>query len=270
MKSDDLFAHSINNLPLSFGSANDIPSTEQLLRNSRTREGAHKRIIQDMTYPPLNPPYRVMIVDDHKFVVELLAQRLSVDSKVEIVGMANRGSTALHITKTEKVDIVLLDMELDQEDGIHVARNLLEIDPRIRIVGLSMHDADHHPISLLELGGLGFISKSATSREIIDGINRVAAGDMAISPKIAVFLATQCSNQNPVDQIRSLSPKELGVLKFIAQGFSIKDIAKNLGIGEKTVSGHRVQLRKKLEVSTDVELCLLAIKSGLIGIHEDH
>ncbi len=222
-----------------------------------------------MNYPPLKPPYRVMIVDDHKFVVELLAQRLSVESKVEVVGMANRGSSALHIAESEKVDIVLLDMELHQEDGIHVARGLLQIDPKIRIIGLSMHDADHHPISLLELGGLGFISKSATGREIIDGVNRVAAGDMAISPKIAVYLATQCSNQNPIGQIRSLSPKELGVLKFIAQGYSINEIAKKLDVGGKTVSGHRAQLRKKLQVATDVELCLLAIKSGLIGIHQD-
>lgn len=222
-----------------------------------------------MSYPPLNPPFRVMIVDDHKFVVELLAQRLSVESKVEIVGMANRGSAALHIAKTEKVDIVLLDMELDQEDGIHVARSLLDIDPTIRIVGLSMHDADHHPISLLELGALGFISKTATGREIIEGITRVAAGDMAISPKIAVFLATQCSNQSPIDQIRSLSSKELRSLTLIAEGFSIKEIAKKMGVGVKTIQAYRVQLRKKLNVTTDVELCLLAIKSGLVGIHGD-
>jgi two-component system invasion response regulator UvrY len=222
-----------------------------------------------MSYPPLDPPFRVMIVDDHKFVVELLAQRLSVESKVEIVGMANRGSTALHIANAEKVDIVLLDMELEQEDGIHVARSLLKIDPAIRIVGLSMHDTDHHPISLLELGGQGFISKSATGREIIDGITRVAAGEMAISPKIAVHLATQYTNPSPIDQVRSLSPKEHEVLIFLAKGLSIKDIAKKLSVVEKTIQSHRAQLRKKLNVNTDVELCLIAIKSGLISIQGD-
>ena len=92
---------------------------------------------------------------------------------------------------------------------------------------------------------------------------------MAISPKIAVFLATQCSNQNPIDQIRSLSPKELEVLKFIAQGYSITEIAKQQGVVDKTISSHRAQLRKKLNVTTDVELCLLAIKSGLVGIQGD-
>jgi two-component system invasion response regulator UvrY len=145
----------------------------------------------EMIYRPLTPPYRIMIVDDHKFVVELLAQKLSLDSKIAIAGLANRGSTAIHILRNEKVDIVLLDMELEKEDGISIARQLFEIEPELRIIGLSMHDTDHHPVSLLELGGLGFISKSSTAREVIDGVIRVAAGDMAISPKIAVYLATQ-------------------------------------------------------------------------------
>ena len=221
-----------------------------------------------MNHRPLTPPFRVMIVDDHKFIVELLAQRLSVESKIEVVGMANRGSAALHIAENQEVDIVLLDMELDQEDGIHIARRLLDLYPAIRIVGLSMHDSDHHPISLLEIGGLGFLSKTATGREIIDGITRVAAGEMAVSPKIAVYLATQCKNPGPIDQIRTLSPREREVLRYIAEGFSVKEIAAKCGVSEKTIQSHRGRLKKKLGVNTDVELCLIAIKSGLISIQE--
>ena len=209
-----------------------------------------------------------MIVDDHKFIVELLAQRLSVESKIEVVGMANRGSAALHIAENQEVDIVLLDMELDQEDGIHIARRLLDLYPAIRIVGLSMHDSDHQPISLLEIGGLGFLSKTATGREIIDGITRVAAGEMAVSPKIAVYLATQCKNPSPIDQIRTLSPREREVRRYIAEGFSVKEIAAKCGVSEKTIQSHRGRLKKKLGVNTDVELCLIAIKSGLISIQE--
>ena len=205
---------------------------------------------------------------DQQFIVELLAQRLSVESKIEVVGMANRGSAALHIAENQEVDIVLLDMELDQEDGIHIARRLLDLYPAIRIVGLSMHDSDHHPISLLEIGGLGFLSKTATGREIIDGITRVAAGEMAVSPKIAVYLATQCKNPSPIDQIRTLSPREREVLRYIAEGFSVKEIAAKCGVSEKTIQSHRGRLKKKLGVNTDVELCLIAIKSGLISIQE--
>ena len=221
-----------------------------------------------MHHLPLKAPFRVMIVDDHKFLVEMLAHRLSAETRVEIVGMANRGSAALHIVRNQKVDIVLLDMELEEEDGIHVARKLLQQDRSLRIIGLSRHDADHHPVALLELGGVGFISKSATGKEIIDGVNRVAAGEMAISPKIAVYLATQHSHPSPIDQVRALSPKELGVLRLIAKGFTTEQIARKAGIVVKTVQSHRARLRKKLEVETDVELCLLAIRSGLMSVHD--
>jgi len=197
-----------------------------------------------MSYPPLKSSYRIMIVDDHKFVVELLAQKLSIESKIEVVGMANNGSSVLHIVKSQKIDIVLLDMELDKEDGIYVVRELLKMDRTLWIIGLSMHDADHYPISLLEIGGLGFISKNATGREIVDGIMRVAMGEMAISPKITVFLATQCVDPSPVDQIRALSGKEQKILKCIAERFSVAAIATKFSVVDKTILSHRNRLRK--------------------------
>ena len=216
----------------------------------------------------LQAPYKVMIVDDHKFIVELLAHRLSVESKIEVVGMANRGPAAVHIAKTEDVDIVLLDMEFDQEDGIHIARDLLGIDPNIRIIGLSMHDEDHHPVSLLEIGGVGYLSKSASGREIIEGINRVAAGDMAISPKIAVYLATRYKNPSPIEQVRELSPRELDALVEIGKGYSVEEIANRANVSEQTIRGHRSRLKEKLDVKTDVQLCFIAIKSGLIKVQD--
>ena len=214
--------------------------------------------------PPLSKPYRLMIVDDHKFVVELLAQRLEVDPKIKIVGLANRGSSAVHLVEKEDVDIVLLDMDLDEDDGIAVAKQLFELKPELRIIGLSVHDSDSYPIRLLEMGGSGFISKKATGREIMDGISRVADGEMAISSKIAVHIATAYGKVNSFTQLKSLTDKEREILALIAVGHRVADIAQIAGIGEKTVHGHRTNLKKKLKAKTDVELCLHAIKSGLI------
>ena len=223
-----------------------------------------------MNLVPLKPPYKLMIVDDHKFLVELLAQELSLDNQIEVAGMANRGSTARHIAAHEDVDIVLLDMEFRGEDGIGIARDLLQQKPDIRILGLSVHDRDHHAISLLEVGGLGFISKNATRKEISDAIRRVANGNMAISPEIAANLATQCTNPSPVEQVRTLTRKEFEVFKCIAQGHSIGETANRLGVSRKTILGHRVEIKKKLNVKTDVQLCLIAIRSGLIKIQNGH
>ena len=216
----------------------------------------------------LPQPYRVAIVDDHKFVVELLAQRLQNDPKIEIVGLANRGSSALHLVEKNDIDILLLDMDLGDDDGISVALEIFQTDPQIRIIGLSVHDGDTYPIRLLELGGSGFLSKESTGREIIEGISRVAHGEMAISPKIAVHLATAYTSVNPLTQLRALTDKEREILNLIALGHRVVDVARMMNIGEKTVHGHRSNIKKKLGARTDVELCLHAIKAGLIDPKE--
>lgn len=219
-----------------------------------------------MPLRPLKPPYRLVIVDDHKFVCETLAQRLAQDGSIHVVGLANHGSSALHLVTTEQVDIVLLDMELEQENGLNVAKQLLAARPALRIMGLSMHDADHYPVALLEAGALGFISKRATAREIGDAVRRIAHGEMAISAAIAVRLVTHGPG-GPLDALKALTVKETEILQEIALGYSVKSIARRLRLTEKTIQSHRNHVRRKLGADTDVELCLTAIRAGLIDIH---
>ncbi len=220
-----------------------------------------------MRLRPIKPPYRVLLVDDHKFVCEMLAHKLATDRSIEIVGIANTGAAALGIARERPVDIVLLDMQLEQEDGIGLARQLLDLRPGLRIVGLSVHEHNHYPFTLLELGGVGFLTKRTSAREISDAIRRVAAGEMAVSPEIAVFLATRAAG-GPLERLKRLTPKEHEVLELLAGGGGIRDIARRLGLTAKTVQAHRNALRKKLGAQTDVELCLLAIRAGLVDIHQ--
>jgi DNA-binding NarL/FixJ family response regulator len=217
---------------------------------------------------PLRPPYSLLIVDDHKFVAETLAQRLTLDGNIKVVGLANFGSTAMHLIEQHDVDIVLLDMELEQEDGVVLAEQLLKRKPNLRIIGLSMHDADYHPVALLEVGGMGYISKRANVKDISEAVRRVAGGDIAVSPQIAVHLATHGKATGPLDKIKRLTTKEVEVLSEIAHGFSVKQIARRAGLTEKTIQTHRNNMRKKLQATTDVQLCLIAIKAGLVDIHQ--
>ena len=220
-----------------------------------------------MRMKPLKPPFRVLFVDDHKFMAESLAQRLAVDRSIEIVGIAARGATAEKMVDEQPVDIVLLDMELDQEDGLGVARALLARRPGLRLVGLSAHDRDHYPLSMLQLGAAGFLSKRASVREISEALRRVAAGEVAVSAEVATYLATHRLNVGPGEALASLTPKEREVLGLIATGLAVDEIAERLELTSKTVHTHRNNLRRKLGVRTDVELCLLAIKAGLVDIH---
>ena len=220
-----------------------------------------------MSRKALQPPYRVLLVEDHKFIAEMLATRLSADRTIQIVGIATSGAAAEQMVSQQHVDIVLLDIELKQETGTGVAKRLLALQPDIRIVGLSAHDQDCYPLALLQLGAVGFLSKHISTHEIAKGVRRVAAGEMAISPGVAAFLATQRANSDPLEGLALLTPKETEVLTLLAQGLSVKQIANQLVLTAKTVQTHRKNLRKKLNVTTDVDLCLIAIKAGLLDLH---
>ena len=220
-----------------------------------------------MRMKPLKPPFRVLFVDDHKFMAESLAQRLAVDRSIEVVGIAARGTSAEKIVDEQAVDIVMLDMELEQEDGLGIARTLLARKPGLRLVGLSAHDRDHYPASMLQLGAVGYLSKRASVREISEALRRVAAGEVAVSAEVAAWLATQRLNIGPGEALANLTPKENEVLGLLAIGLTVDEVAGRLDLTCKTVQTHRNNLRKKLGVRTDVELCLLAIKAGLVDIH---
>jgi DNA-binding NarL/FixJ family response regulator len=219
-------------------------------------------------YAPLSPPYRVYVVDDHKLVTELLSLRLSTDQAISVVGSGNTGAAARRFVAEQRVDVVLLDMEIGEEDGVGVARELLAIEPRLRIVGLSAFVSSHYPLTLLEAGGRGFLSKRITTRELVENVRRVARGDLAIGADVAYHLATAVRDSGPVNKLRLLTGKESSVLQLLARGFAIDEIAQDLQMSAKTVQAHRNNMRRKLKLRSDVELCLMALKAGFVRVHE--
>lgn len=219
-------------------------------------------------FEPLIAPFRVYILDDHLLVAELLAQRLTADPAIEVVGLGKRAQDAIHGIAAQRVDILLLDMQLEDSDGIALAVELLARSPRLRIIGLSAHHETHYPLSLLEAGGRGFIAKRTSTRDLIEGIRRVARGDLAIGADVAYHFATAVGESGPRRQLARLTTKEFDVFQRISRGQSLQEIANALGITAKTVQSHRNSLRRKLKARNDVELCLLALKSGCIHMHE--
>lgn len=219
-------------------------------------------------YAPLSPPYRVYVVDDHKLVTELLTHGLAADHAITVVGSGNNGAAAKRFVAEQRVDVVLLDMEIGQEDGVGLARELLVIDPRLRIIGLSAFVSSHYPLTLLEAGGRGFLSKRTTPRELADSVRRVARGDLAISADVAYHLATDVRDVGPVNKLRLLTGKESSVLHLLARGYAVEEIAQDLHMSAKTVQAHRNNMRRKLKLRSDVELCLMALKAGFVRVHE--
>lgn len=219
-------------------------------------------------YAPLSPPYRVFVLDDHKLVTELLAQRLATDTAIRVVGSGNTGNAAFEFLAQHRVDVLLLDMELGGEDGIGLARSLLQREPGLRILGLSGYVDSHYPLALLEAGGRGFLSKRTTTRELVDSVRRVARGDLAVGADVAWHLATAVRDAGPMHRLRGLTHKESEVLRLLSLGHNADEISEALAISIKTVQSHRHNLRRKLNLKSDVEMCLLALKAGLVRVHE--
>ena len=219
-------------------------------------------------YPPLTPPYHVYILDDHRFLGELLAHRLGADSQVRVVGIGTTRQGVVDYIADHRVDILLLDMELEGADGVAVATELLQQRPNLRVIGVSAHVESHYPLTLLERGARGFVSKRVSTADLLNGIHRVARGDLAISPDVAMHLATSAREPGPVYQLRTLTGKEAEVLRLLARGHGVGTIAHELAITPKTVQSHRANLKRKLHASNDVELCLLALRAGLVAVRE--
>ena len=220
------------------------------------------------TCDPLTPPYHVAVLDDHRFIGELLALRLQTDTSFRVLLTASRAQTLFELLDgAQRVDIVLLDMDLGDDDGIAVARSLLERRPALRIVGLSAHAETHYPLTLLEVGGRGFLSKRCSAHDLVSGLQRVARGDLAISPDVALHLATSVQDSG-ARRMRALTGKEAEVLTLLSRGRSVDEISTALGISIKTVQSHRSNMKRKLNARTDVELALLALRAGLVGMQD--
>ena len=217
---------------------------------------------------PLSPPFNILIVDDHRFIAELLGQRLGTDSSMRISGIATRAQSAFEFIDRHRVDIALLDMELGEDDGVQVARNLLDRDPALRIIGLSAFAESHYPLTLLEIGGRGFMSKRVSATDLVAGVRRVARGDLAISADVAMYLATAHSGPGQHARLRALTAKEIEVLQCLSRGYSVDEISGQLGISIKTVHSHRSSMKRKLKAHTDVELCLMALRAGVVSIKD--
>ncbi len=164
----------------------------------------------------------------------------------------------------------LLDIELDGDtrDGIDVAREILAINPGLRIIGLPACAECYFPISMLEAGGRGFLSKGSSGSEVIDGAGRVAQGDLAVRPDVAHYITVNMKERTPGNQLKQLTNRKRKVLRLLAIRHAIEEAADMLNGSGKTVRVHRASMTKKHEVSTEVDLCLIALKSGIVKLHD--
>jgi two-component system response regulator DegU len=211
-------------------------------------------------------PVRLAIVEDHRVVAEAMANMFSLEDGFEVVGLASSGSEAVDLVMRVRPDVVLMDVSLDGLNGIEATRRILQRQPDVKVLILTMHDDEETVASAIAARAAGFLPKNASRSELIEAIRVVAGGGAFLHPGITGPLLNRIAPV--VDRSLSterLTPKEQDVLERLAEGLSTKDIARVLGVSEETVKTHLAHIYQKLGVGDRVQAVALAIRRGLVS-----
>lgn len=204
----------------------------------------------------------VLLVDDHTIVRQGLKLILSAHADMEVVGEAANGKEAVELAAKLRPDIVIMDVQMPELNGIEATRQMVAANPRLRILVLSMHKESVYVREILKAGARGYILKDAIDTELLNAVRSVAHGDGYISPAVAGALSEKAQPGNsPIDL---LSAREREVLLLIADGKTNKEIATKLNLSVYTVDSHRGKIMEKLNLHSAGELVRFAIKNGLV------
>ncbi len=207
---------------------------------------------------------QVLIADDHPIVRNGIRNILEPAVGITVVGEAESGQQALGMIETLHPDVVLLDMQLPDINGIEVVKKVVEAGISVRILGLSTYDDKEYISQLLSLGASGYLLKEEVPEAIVEAVRGVARGETGwVSRKVAAKL-TQIL-QDEQDGRTALTPRELEVLQLVVDGKTNAEIGFHLGISEKTVEKHLDAIFRKMGVVSRVEAAVMAVRQNYFG-----
>ena len=212
------------------------------------------------------PVTRVLVADDHQIVRSGLKRVLDAQPDFEVVAEATDGVEAVDKALAEDVQLVILDVSMPRMTGIQAAAELTKRKPDLRILMLSMHDSEQFLFEALKAGASGYVLKSGADQDLVEACRRTVRGQSFLYPSAVTTLVRDYVERGRPDaeQFDILTPRELQVLKLIAEAYTNKEIAQELYISVKTVERHRQHILAKLGMNDRVELTRYAIRRGLI------
>ncbi|HEX7668530.1 MAG TPA: response regulator transcription factor [Polyangiaceae bacterium] len=205
---------------------------------------------------------RVLVADDHAMMRDGLRAVLE-KAGVEVVGEAANGHEAITEATRLRPDVVIMDIAMPELNGVEATRRLTREIPGLKVLGLSMNADQRYVNAMLEAGAAGHLLKNAAAAELLGALDLVTRGEIYVGPAVGTP-GVRARRGTPVPgSIRALSPRELEVLKLVAEGKSSKEIGVALNIGLPTVETHRRQIMDKLDLRTIAELTKYAVGVGL-------
>ena len=209
---------------------------------------------------------RVLIADDHAVVRQGLKQILGDTPEMLVAGEATNGQEVLDKVRAEAWDVVVLDISMPDHNGLDILKQLRSERPKLPVLVLSMYSEDQFAVRVLKAGASGYLTKDSAPDELVKAIRKVVSGGTYVSAFLAEKLAMEIGIGTDSGKLphEALSDREFQVLRLIAAGKSVKEIAAELYLSVKTVSTYRSRLLQKMNLGTNAELIHYAIQNRLI------
>lgn len=209
----------------------------------------------------------ILVADDHDLVRMGIVRMLSDVDGFEVVAEASTGEQAVQLVRKHEPNVVLMDVKMPGIGGLEATKKILTVNPDTKVIAVTGASDEIYADRLMKAGAMGYVTKDAGFDEIVKGIQKVVAGGRYMSAAVAQQLALRSfdgdAERSPFD---GLSERELQTAVMISNGMRVNDIAESFCISPKTVNSYRYRIFEKLDINSDVELALLAVKHKLLDV----
>jgi two-component system, NarL family, invasion response regulator UvrY len=207
---------------------------------------------------------RVLLVDDHR-LFRVGVRRMLADAKaIQIIAEAEDGESAVQLAREERPNVVLMDLMMPGIGGLEATRRIVRLELDIRVVALTACDHPPFPLQALKAGASGYVTKGADADELATAIRRAFLGKRYLSSDVAQALAVASFDGEGTAPFDQLSNREMQIMMMVVNCHKVNDISTSLHLSPKTVNSYRYRIFEKLNVSSDVELALLAVRHGML------
>ena len=207
---------------------------------------------------------RVLVADDHAVVRRGVVQILAESPHIVVAGEASCGSEVLRAVRENDYDIVLLDIAMPGGSGLEVLKELQSLKPDVQVLILSMYPEKQYALRALKAGAAGYLTKDSAPDELIEAIERISQGNKYITRSLAQEMASELGGRAGKELHEALSDREYQVMRLLAAGKSVSEIATQLSLSVKTVSTYRTRILEKLDLKTTAEIMHYALERGLV------
>ncbi|GAB6271016.1 MAG: response regulator transcription factor [Smithellaceae bacterium] len=207
---------------------------------------------------------RILIADDHPIVRAGFKQVLSDTPDLVVADEAGNGQEVLQYLKKKKYDVVLLDISMPGKSGLEILKELKTDYPQLPVLILSIYPEEQYAIRALRAGASGYLTKASAPNELISAIRKISAGGRYISASLAEKLATYLNADMTKSPHETLSDREHQVMRLIASGKTVSQIAESLNLSVKTISTYRAHVLEKMKMKNNAEITLYAVQNKLV------